>query len=188
MTLWRILVPFALTAHAVFAANNCYVNVVPIRADPRIALVSACAVATVGDLVDDPTVLDMFAEVQQRGRFGKETESAAFIVRDENGEHRCFFWPNTFEYHRTHYPGPPPAGVVAIVHTHPYDLPLVSPGDQVTAAHFRIPVYAITVRSISEADALGRVIVVTKNHQWLRDRRRGRFCSSNSQPVLSDSK
>lgn len=130
------------------------------------------------DLVDESMVVDMFAEVLQR-QPGVDTESAAFIVRDEDGDYRCVLWPNTAEYHRAHYAFKPPLGMVAIVHTHPLDLPEVSPGDRATAMRLRIPIYAITARSISEADVFGHARMVTKNTRWFLDRRPADLCSSS---------
>jgi hypothetical protein len=153
MTRWGILVLLVLTLSATFDT------------------------ALAGDLVDDPAVLDMFADVLNHVRFGMDTENAAFIVREKDGTHQCVFWPNTAEYRQSHYQGPPPAGVVAIVHTHPYSLPVVSSGDRATAMRLGIPVYAITARSIYEADALGRVVKVTDD-EWTAARKRPGACEA----------
>jgi proteasome lid subunit RPN8/RPN11 len=126
-----------------------------------------------------PDVLDMFAEVLGRGHYGlREEEAAAFIIRKENGDARCMLWPPTAEYHKARFKWPPPSGVVAIVHTHPIDLPCLSTADKASAIRLGIPVYAITPSTIYKADAFGITTAVTRDRRWFRDHNSGRkLCS-----------
>ena len=131
-------------------------------------------IAASGDLSTDR--FDMFAEVLDRGVYGsREDEAAAFIVRRPDGGERCVLWPPTAEYHQTHYRWPPPAGVVAIVHTHPLAMPRPSGGDRASAIRLGIPVYSITPDNIYKTDEFGLPTAVVKNHRWFRehDSRRG---------------
>jgi proteasome lid subunit RPN8/RPN11 len=118
-----------------------------------------------------PDVLDMFAEVLERGHYGlRDDETAAFIIRNENGGDRCMLWPPTAEHHMTRFKWPPPARVVAIVHTHPVELPRPSTADKASAIRLGIPVYAITPSAIYKADAFGMTTAVTKERRWFRER------------------
>lgn len=118
-----------------------------------------------------PDVLDMFAEVLERGHYGlRDDETAAFIIRDENGSDRCMLWPPTAEHHMTRFRWPPPTGVVAIVHTHPVEFPSPSAADRVSAIRLGIPVYAITPSAIYKADAFGLTTAVTRKRRWFEER------------------
>jgi hypothetical protein len=137
-----------------------------------------CTPVFATDLMKEPRVVDMFSDVLLRSINGPpDAEAAAFIVRDADGSTRCVLWPSTGEYHAVHYRSAAPAGIVAIVHTHPRGLPVVSPDDRMTAIRLGIPVYAITLRTIYEADADGNVIAVAPNANWSGKDRTARLCS-----------
>ena len=114
--------------------------------------------------------LDMFAEVLDHGVYGsRDDETAAFIIRRDDGSERCVLWPPTAEYHATHYLWPPPTGVVAIVHTHPFAMPRPSIGDKASAIRLGIPIYSITPANIYKADEFGLATAVVKDHRWFRE-------------------
>jgi hypothetical protein len=123
------------------------------------------------ELLADPDVIRIFGEVLRRGQFGfRDTESAAFIVAQPDGSHRCVPWPETAQYHATRYRRPLPPGVVAIVHTHPPELPRVSGGDIATAVQLRVPVFAITLYTISVAETTGRAARIVRHERWMPER------------------
>ena len=128
-------------------------------------------------------VLDMFAEVLDRGYYGlRDEETAAFIIRD--GNDRCVLWPATDEYHATRYRWPPPRGIVAIVHTHPLAMPRPSTADRATAIRLGIPVYSITLTSIYRADIFGIETSIVRGRRWFHDQNSQRgLCAFESRAL-----
>ena len=84
-------------------------------------------------------------------------EHAAFIARDGDGSLRLIEWPWTHGFRSTEWRGPLPPNVVAIIHTHPKQIPLPSDRDVRTAMRLKIPVFALTPRSVCAATATGEV-------------------------------
>jgi hypothetical protein len=84
-------------------------------------------------------------------------ERAAFIVASADGSLRLMEWPWTHRFRRTEWKGPLPANVVGIIHTHPKRIPLPSNDDIRTAIRLKMPVIALTPRSLCAATATGEV-------------------------------
>lgn len=79
-------------------------------------------------------------------------EHAAFIVVDERGELQLSRWPWGAESMRATYRGEVPRAAVAVVHTHPNELPNPSRGDVALARKLGITVYVITRTSVTGTD------------------------------------
>lgn len=132
------------------------------------ALVSVNASA--GELLMTAGMLNIFAEVLRLGDFGlRDVETAAFVVREENGGYRCELWPPTNQFRAAKFTWNPPPNAVAIVHTHPAAMPRSSNGDRATAIRLAIPVYSLTVANIYVVDALGVSKPLIRNHHWFED-------------------
>ena len=86
-------------------------------------------------------------------RYGLDPkEHAAFIVVDEWGELQLSRWAWGAESLRASYHGKIPRGTLAIVHTHPMDLPNPSPDDIALARKLGMMVYVITRTSVTSTD------------------------------------
>ncbi|HYR29330.1 MAG TPA: Mov34/MPN/PAD-1 family protein [Thermoanaerobaculia bacterium] len=82
-------------------------------------------------------------------RYGLDPkEHAAFIVADERGQLQLSRWPWGAESMRATYRGEVPRTAVAIVHTHPNELPNPSRGDIALARNLGMRVYVITRTSV----------------------------------------
>src|SRR5262245_1366006 len=84
-------------------------------------------------------------------------ERAAFVILDTSGSPRLIEWPRTHRFRSMVWKGPLPANVVGIVHTHPQHMPLPSDDDVKTAMRLKMPVVALTPRSLCTATASGEV-------------------------------
>ena len=84
-------------------------------------------------------------------------ERAAFIALDDDGCLQLIEWPWTHGFRRTEWKGPLPPNVVGIIHTHPKHIPLPSADDIRTATRLKIPVIALTPRSLCAAAATGDI-------------------------------
>lgn len=97
------------------------------------------------EIAAQPEMLRVFRELLVSARWGfSRLESAAFIVRSADGSLSAVLWSPAEEPDQARWIGPFPAGVVAIVHTHPNWQPEPSRIDIRTAATARVPVYVIT--------------------------------------------
>ena len=84
-------------------------------------------------------------------------ERAAFIAASPDGSLHLIEWPWTHRFRKTEWKGPLPANVVGIIHTHPKRIPLPSSDDIRTAMRLKMPVIALTPRSLCAAAATGEV-------------------------------
>jgi hypothetical protein len=127
--------------------------------------------ASAGELLMTAGVLNIFADVLRRGEFGlRDVETAAFVVRDEDGGYRCELWPPTNQFRAAKFTWNPPPNVVAIVHTHPASMPKSSNGDRETAIRLAIPVYSLTLANIYVVDSLGVSKPLVRNRHWFVDK------------------
>ena len=84
-------------------------------------------------------------------RADDEYERAAFVVRGDDGALRLIEWPFRREFRRARWEGAAPEGTIAIVHTHPRELPRPSMGDHAEARRIGLPIYVLTRGGVSVA-------------------------------------
>ena len=117
-------------------------------------------VAAADEIIDAPGVRSMCWQLLAETRFGfSHVEAAAFIVRDHSG-YRSVEWPSDGGTDSAKWFGQVPAGVVAIIHTHPNWMSTPSNIDARTARSARVPVYVITRTRITKTDGNGMEIVM----------------------------
>jgi hypothetical protein len=127
----------------------------------------AQTVPTSAKFLDDPLVRAYFVDILRQGGFGHwKTERAAFIVRDDNSHYRCVAWPSDGRLYRQEFHGRIPPGTVAIVHTHPSELPDASVGDRATAVRMSLPIFVLTPLNINVITIEGASIPIFRNRQW----------------------
>ena len=96
--------------------------------------------------------LPLLADVLSRGSFGHVTEEeAAFIVRGGDGAPACRLWQSRGLHFKAAFSGSVPAGTIAIVHTHPHEIPYPSAADHDAANRLGIPVLVLTKHRITAA-------------------------------------
>ena len=117
--------------------------------------------------LNDAVIRGYFADVVRQGGYGHwKTESAAFVVRDEGGQYRCVAWPLDGHLQRQEFLGAIPDGTVAIIHTHPSELPLGSTGDARTAIKLSVPIFVLTPLNINMITSRGVSVPVVENRPW----------------------
>ena len=150
--------------------------------------VSFCSLAafaqtapTSAKFLDDPLIHAYFVDILRQGGFGHwKTERAAFIVRDENSHYRCVAWPSDGHLYRQEFHGRIPPGTVAIIHTHPSELPDASIGDRATAVRMSLPIFVLTPLNINVITIDGASIPIFRNRQWASAARAvNRRCSAD---------
>ncbi len=125
------------------------------------------AIPITDELLNDTTIRGYFADLLKQGGFGHwKTERAAFLVRDEDGQYRCVAWPSDGHLYRQQFQGAIPDGTVAIIHTHPAELPLGSTGDQRTAVKLSVPIFVLTPLNIYLITPRGVSVPVVENRPW----------------------
>jgi hypothetical protein len=88
----------------------------------------------------------------------KQTERAAWVIRDPDGSFRWVEWDNTEEHHAATWRRPVPKGVIAQIHTHPgFTDPSPSKQDIRVAQEIKAPVYTISGLGIWRAASDGKV-------------------------------
>ena len=78
-------------------------------------------------------------------------ERAAFLVDRGNGVLECIAWPLSNERERATFRGTMPPGTIAIIHTHPFNVPWPSEKDESEAHRLGIPIYALTPLAVTKA-------------------------------------
>lgn len=112
------------------------------------------------DAAPDARTIALSWDLLRSAQYGRATrEHGAFLVSDANGELRLVKWSGEATSMSATYRGRIPSGTVAIVHTHPNDLPNPSPGDEALARKLKMPVYVLTRRSITRTRGGGRELV-----------------------------
>ena len=120
----------------------------------------------------DPVILGFFADVLRNGGLGyRKSESAAFLVRVNDGGHRCVTWPFRGDVQMQRFDGAAPDGTIAIIHTHPESLPEPSSADRRLAMAIGVPVFVVTRRAILSARADGTVKPAVEGRLWSPKRR-----------------
>lgn len=96
-----------------------------------------------------PRFFSLFAAA---GYGSDPSERAAWAVRREDGSFHLIPWPVTNRAREASWDGPPPAGVVALIHTHPSKLsPKPSRQDEYVALRLALPVYTISRQAVWKA-------------------------------------
>ena len=115
-------------------------------------LVAVCfqVVSVSADLIDDPVVRSFCRELAKQAIADPSREHGAFVVRTDEGLQYFVAWPPSGERDFLRWHGRFPAGTVAILHTHPISKPAASKTDIQAARQTGLPVYVITVLSISK--------------------------------------
>lgn len=112
-------------------------------------------VATTGRAseLDRDRVMILAWDLLGSARYGLDPkEHAAFILAGERGELQLARWSWGAESMRASYRGEIPPTAVAVVHTHPNELPNPSQGDIALARKLGIVVYVITRTSVTVTD------------------------------------
>ena len=103
---------------------------------------------------------------EQAGFGADRSEHAAWAVAGPAGS-GFVAWPWDRRYLSSRWAGPPPAGAIAIVHTHPTVVdPLPSIQDRDTAARLGVAVYTVSRRGIWRAGPDGAVTRVGDERWW----------------------
>lgn len=123
-------------------------------------------------------MLPLLADLAAQGSYGiRNTEHAAFIVREGSGELRCILWPFSGEFQRASYDAPMPEGVIAIAHTHPRCCREASAHDSRQAERLSIPVIAVSMGTLSAVDHEGRRWESRRGISWSRHADAERRCT-----------
>ncbi len=120
------------------------------------------------ELAREEYVVDYFSDILLRGALWRETgETAAFLVRQENGQLRCLLWPATNQYKGQTFRGTRPEGTIAIIHTHPSSSTKPSLGDAQQARAARLPIYVLTRSAVTAVDSDGSMLSIVERRVWL---------------------
>jgi proteasome lid subunit RPN8/RPN11 len=109
-------------------------------------------VATLLSLDVKPLAVDL---LRQRGNF-EDIEVAAFVVQHENGALDLVHWPRG-DYRKAHWEGLMPDHVVAVMHTHPWQVPRPSAQDAAEAHRLQLPFYVVSRPRLCVVDADGTI-------------------------------
>lgn len=115
----------------------------------------------------DPNVRSYYADLLKAGGLGlTHWEAAAFLLLSPDGRYRCVAWPFSNRNRQQKYRGRIPEFTVAIIHTHPRNIPLPSMGDRATARRLGIPVIVLTSHNIYVATPDDRIVEVVRHNAW----------------------
>ncbi|HEY6844032.1 MAG TPA: hypothetical protein VI391_07685 [Thermoanaerobaculia bacterium] len=130
-------------------------------------------------IFDSPTGLLCSRDLMWSDRFASfhRTERAAFIIDRGDGDIQCVMWPGGDQYERASFRGSIPPGTIAIIHTHPVNVPWPSEQDQREARRLRITIYALTPTSITKALPSNDPPVLVRKGAWIDPRPRDHPCS-----------
>jgi hypothetical protein len=150
--------------------------VLPLHAEVNM---NAFLIINVNDQVlGDAVVRGFFTDVLSKGGLGyRNTETAAFLVLQTDGEYRCVTWPFTGAFAAQRFTGTIPDRSVAILHTHPNARPNPSRKDRETAMITGVPVFVLTRRDIVMIRADGTSTPLVKDRYWTNDAKPVRTCS-----------
>ena len=119
-------------------------------------------------LAAEEYVVDYFSDIFLRGALWRDAgETAAFLVRRNNGELQCLVWPTTNEYKGQSFRGRIPEGTVAIIHTHPSGAFQPSAGDAEQARLIGLPIFVLTRSHVTAVDSRGNLLRVVDRRTWL---------------------
>ena len=113
-----------------------------------IVLAATLDSATLGRL----DVQSCMQRVLKEGGYGHlPREGSAFLV-EKDGTFECLIWPRSNSMHAQQWGGTIPAHTVAIVHSHPADLPDPSWNDTLLARRLRMPIFVVTPRQVTRTE------------------------------------
>lgn len=136
------------------------------------------------ELAREEYVLDYFSDILLRGALWRDTgETAAFLVRRDDGELQCLIWPATNEYKMQKFSGKPPAGTIAIIHTHPSSSTQPSAGDAQQARASGLPIFVLTRSFVTAVDIDGTALQIVGRRVWLTTKMERRCKEGWSEPV-----
>lgn len=119
---------------------------------------------THGELAHDPFVREAAWKLLEDAHYGfAATEEAMFVIRGADGQLTFLRWNGTGIAHHAQWNGAMPAGVIAIVHTHPNTTPRPSHTDVRTAIESQVPVYVVTRSRVTKTFG-GTVSIVAKGN------------------------
>lgn len=102
-------------------------------------------------------IMPLLADLAARGGYGvRDTEQAAFIVRDDDGDARCILWPSTGAFQKAAVRTELPAGLIAIAHTHPRCCRELSAHDKREARRLAVPIIAVSMGTLNSVDGRGK--------------------------------
>jgi len=129
------------------------------------------------EIWNDHQIRGYFGDLLRLGGFGHwNTERAAFLVRDPDGDYRCVLWPATREFNQERFTGTVPVDAVAIVHTHPATMPRGSTGDELLSRRLRLPIFILTPKNIYVVTPAGSNRVVVDGQMWAQQPFAGSAC------------
>ena len=130
--------------------------------------------APAADATIDTRAIALSWELLRTAGYGRSArEHSAFLVASANGELQLVRWRGEATSMSATYRGTIPNGTVAIVHTHPKDLPNPSDGDVALARKLNLPVYVLTRTSITRTNG-GRTMERVAAGDWNPARSNGR--------------
>jgi len=165
---------FAVSGLLAMAAAAARVSGAQASERPRVAEDMVSLAGTFGGaldrlLVDGALKTDAFRLWREAGCGSRKTEHAAWIVVDGDAYVSLVGWPARGLVWKEVWRGPPPPGVVAIIHTHPDAVdPRPSEKDVATSREFGIPNYTVSRRGIWKATPDGETVQVDGEAWFVR--------------------
>ena len=144
-----------------------------------IVLTMATTVAALRDpIFGSDAGLNFSRELLWSNRYGSfdRTERAAFIVDRGDGTLECVAWPPNYQRERATFSGAIPPGTIAIIHTHPINVPWPSDQDEVEAHRLGIAIYALTPMAVTKAVPSQSQPLMVHKGPWLDPIPRGHRC------------
>ncbi|HLJ75037.1 MAG TPA: Mov34/MPN/PAD-1 family protein [Thermoanaerobaculia bacterium] len=135
--------------------------------------------AALDPVFDSPAGLMCSRYLMWSNRFGSfdRVERAAFIIDRGDGEIRCVMWPDADQHERASFRGSIPPGTIAIIHSHPLNVPWPSNQDIREARRLGIAIYALTPTSVTKALPSNDPPARVRNGFWLDPVPKGHPCS-----------
>jgi len=143
------------------------------------ALLLAIAPVPFDPVFDSPHGLICSRYLMWSNRFGSfdRLERAAFLIDRGDGVIRCVMWPDTDQRERASFNGTVPRGTIAIIHSHPLNVPWPSNQDIREARRLGIAIYALTPTSVMKALPSNDPPVMVRKGFWLDPAPSGHPCS-----------
>jgi hypothetical protein len=121
-------------------------------------------------MLNDSATRAYLAHLLRLGGGGyRQTERAAFLVIDGDGNYQCLLWPYHNGLARETFRGAIPDGTVAVMHTHPNRHPRPSFHDQREAVRIGLPFLVVSRQHIYAVTLDGDVVPVVEQEWWFRD-------------------